>query len=89
VAKDETAPAKPKSVTQAAEHGTERELLAAMKSRVALAVENPNTPTRELSSLTIRLLQIDREIRAIDARAQEEALEDGVTADEDWDAEAL
>jgi hypothetical protein len=52
-------------------------------------VENPNTPTRELSSLTIRLLQIDREIRAIDARAMEEALEDGVTPDEAWDEEAL
>jgi hypothetical protein len=89
VAKDETAPAKPKTVTEAADHGTERELLSAMKARVALAVENPNTPTRELSSLTIRLLQIDREIRAIDARAKEEALEDGVTPDEAWDEEAL
>jgi hypothetical protein len=34
-------------------------------------------------------LEISQEIKAAEARAEEEAREDAVTADEDWNAEAL
>lgn len=79
-------PGKPKTVTQASSGGSQRELLVAMKARVAEAVENPNTPARDLAALTKRLLEIAREIEAIDARAAEEAAESDATPDDEWEA---
>jgi hypothetical protein len=77
----------PKTVTQAAASGTQRELLVAMRARVAGAVEDAETPARDLASLTKRLLEIAREIEAIDAREAEEA-RDGrnATPDDKWEA---
>ena len=85
----ETAERPPRTVTEAAKAGTTRELLVAMRDRVAKDVQNENTPARDLAALTKRLMEIVRDIEAIDARAAEEARESGVTADEAWDAEAL
>jgi transposase len=90
VADGETAPkTPPKTVTQAADTGTTRELLVAMRARIAKAVEDPNTPARDLAALTKRLVEVVRDIEAIDARAHEEAKESAATADEAWDSEAL
>ena len=84
---DEKAPGAPKTVTQAADTGTTRELLVAMRARIATAVEDPNTPARDLAALTKRLVEVVRDIEAIDARAQEEAQEDdGATPDDEWEA---
>ena len=83
VAPGEAAPAaaKPKSVTEAAKHGTTRELLCAMRDRIAVAVQDAATPPRDLASLTKRLAETVREIEAIDAREGEAAasvlVEDG------------
>lgn len=87
---DEKAPAptKAKSVSEAAEKGTTRELLVAMRNRIAKAVEEPNTPARDLSSLTKRLSEVVRDIEAIDARDQQEA-ESGDVPDEAFDASAI
>lgn len=57
-----------KSVSQAAK-GSQRELLVAMRDRIATAVTNPDCPPRDLASLTKRLADIAKEIEAIDARA--------------------
>lgn len=90
VAADEKAPARaPRTVTDAAAQGTTRELLVAMRDRVAKDVQNENTPARDLAALTKRLMEIVRDIEAIDARTAEEAKESAATADEAWDAEAL
>lgn len=80
------APSRPKTVTQASAEGTQRELLVAMKARVAESVENPNTPARDLAALTKRLLEIAREIEAIDARTAEEEAESDATPDDEWEA---
>ena len=85
----ETAARPPRTVTEAASDGTTRELLIAMRDRVAKDVQNENTPARDLAALTKRLMEIVRDIEAIDARAHEEAKESAATADEAWDAEAL
>lgn len=82
-------PVKPKTVTQAAREGTPRELLVAMRDRVATAVENPNTAARDLAALTKRLREITLDIEAIDAQAAEEAEQRDAAPDEPWDAEAL
>lgn len=78
----ETPPPRPRTVTEAATSGTTRELLVATRDRIAVAVENPNTPPRDLAALTKRLIETVREIEAIDAREQETGngveVEDGV-----------
>ena len=78
-----------KSVTQAADKGTMRDLLVAMRTRTAKAVEDPNTPPRDLAALTRRLLEIAREIEAIDAAAEQEDRENDVTPDDEFDASAI
>jgi hypothetical protein len=78
-----------KSVAEAAESGTHRELLVAMRERIAKAVQDPTCPPRDLASLTRRLQDISKEIDMLDLRAKEEARQDAVPADEEWDAEAL
>ncbi|WP_418063148.1 hypothetical protein [Pimelobacter simplex] len=92
VGEDETPPppAEPMTVTQAASKGTTRDLLVALRDRVATAVENPNTPARDLAALSKRLMEIDREIEAIDARAKQEAEEHGAEVEDgDFDESAV
>ena len=91
VAPGETAPApaKPKSVSEAADHGTTRELMVAMRTRIAKAVEDPNTPARELAALTKRLVEVVRDIEAIDAREQQETDDATTVEDGDFDASAV
>ena len=79
----------PKSVTKAASDGSRRELLVAMRARVATAVEDPNTPARDLAALTRRLMEIAKDIEAIDAAAKQESDDADSSPDEDFDASAL
>ena len=79
-------PKRPKTVTEAAKNGTPRELLVAMRDRVAVAVENPNTAARDLAALTKRLREITLDIEAIDARDSEEGDGGTATPDEHWEA---
>ena len=81
---------KPKSVTEAADSGTTRELLVAMRARIAKAVEDPNTPARDLAALTKRLVEVVRDIEAIDARAEDDRREESAdVADGAFDASAV
>jgi hypothetical protein len=66
------------SVTKAASEGSRLDLLVAMRARVASAVEDSDTPPRDLAALTRRLLEIANEIAAIEAQA--EIAEDSVAA---------
>jgi ribosome-binding protein aMBF1 (putative translation factor) len=86
---EKAAPVVPKSVTEAAAKGTTRELLAAMRSRIATAVEDPNTPARDLAALTKRLVEVVRDIEAIDAREEQEATKRGDVGDGRFDASAI
>ena len=82
--------AKPKTVTQAADDGSARELLVAMRTRIAKAVEDPNTPARDLAALTKRLMEVARDIEAIDARDEQDAQESAVEApSKSFDASAV
>lgn len=68
-------PARPKTITAAAAKGTTRDLLVAMRARVAMAVEDETTPARDLASLTKRLTDIQKDIAALDAQdAQSKAV---------------
>lgn len=82
--------AAPKSVAQAAAGGDHRELLVAMRERIARTVSDPDCPPRDLAALTRRLQDIAKEIDAIDLRARQEAAEGSDAAeDEDWDESAI
>jgi hypothetical protein len=81
-------PVKPKTVTEAAKSGTTRELLSATRDRIAVAVEDPNTPARDLAALSKRLMETVREIEAIDART-EESESDVEVEDGKFDASAV
>lgn len=87
----ETAPVvTPKTITQAAEKGTTRELLVAMRARIASAVENQNTPARDLAALTKRLVEVVRDIEAIDAREEQAGGDQGVPIEDGaFDASAV
>lgn len=61
VAADEVAPRR-KSVADAARSGDRRELLVAMRDRIAKTISDPDCPPRDLASLTRRLQDIAREI---------------------------
>lgn len=92
VKEDETAPQpppKPKTVTEAAASGTTRDLLVAMRDRIAVAVENPNTPARDLAALTKRLSETVKEIEAIDARHNDESAPGAEVEDGAFDASAV
>lgn len=79
-----------KSVGQAAAGGDRRELLVAMRGRVATAVEDPNTPARDLAALTRRLLEIAKEIEAIDSTDDDDIVSlAAATPDEQWDESAI
>ena len=72
------------SVADAVENGGQREQLVAMRSRIARAVDEPNIRGADLAALSRRLLEVVREIEAIDAREAEDAAESAATADESW-----
>jgi hypothetical protein len=75
------------TVKSAAEDGNRRELLVALRSRVAADIDNPNTPPRDLAALSRRLLEIVKDIEALDAEAGTDDIgEAAATPDEEWAA---
>lgn len=89
VADDEKAPAKaPTTVVGALEHGTRRDELVAMRLRIGKAIDDPNIRGADLAALSRRLLEIGKEIDAMDAAAEQEAAEDGDVDDEAFDPAA-
>lgn len=86
---EDDAPPRKLRVAEAAETGDRRQLLVAMRARVAKTVEDPNCPPRDLAALTRRLIEIAKEIEALDISAAEEATERDHAADEAFDASAV
>lgn len=74
------------SVVEAAESGSRREELVAMRRRIARALDDPNTSARDLAALSRRQIEISKEIEAIDLREAEEGSGVVETADEQWKA---
>src|SRR5665647_444487 len=89
VAPGESAPAKslPLTVEDAADHGSRRDLLVAMRARVATAVQDLKTPAPALAALTRRLMEIAKDIEALDAAGEEQ--DSGPIPDEAFDASAI
>ncbi|TAJ46347.1 MAG: hypothetical protein EPO52_17595 [Herbiconiux sp.] len=87
----ETAPKlkKPMSSLEAAVAEDRLEELRSMRRRIATALDDPNTPARDLAALTRRQIEIGREIEALVARDKQEAAENVEISDGDFDASAV
>lgn len=57
-----------KSISKAADDGNRLELLVALRSRIAKAVESRETPPRDLAALSRRLLEVAKEIESIESQ---------------------
>ena len=75
------------TVKTAADSGVRRDLLIALRARIAADIDNQNTPPRDLAALSRRLLEIVKDIEALDAEARmDDNGEAAATPDEDWAA---
>lgn len=91
VGPDETpgdAPSKSGSATVAGATTT-RELLVAMRTRIAKAIDDPKTPARDLAALTKRIGEVVRDIDALDARQAEDDAPRKAVDDGEFDASAV
>src|SRR5690348_11206489 len=86
VAPDETPEhRRPQTILEAAEAGSRIEELRAMRRRLAVALDNPNTPARDLAALSRRQLEIGKEIEAIVVSEDEDHSVVVNAEDESWD----
>lgn len=87
VAKGEKAlvPEAPKTIGQAAE-STERDLLVSLRTHLAREMDKGAVPAHALASVSAKIREYDREVRAIDARHEQEVEQHGPTSDEAWQA---
>ena len=81
----ETAPTAPMSVRDATEHGDSRDVMPAMRKRLAASIDDPSTPARDLAALSRRLLEVDKTIREIDLAREERERQTATEATEDED----
>lgn len=75
----------PTTILEAAELGSRIEELRAMRRRIAKAMDDPNTPARDLAALSRRQLEIGREIEAIVVAEDEDHSVVVTSDDEVWD----
>ena len=74
------------TVAEAAALNDHRELLVALRSRVAAAVQSPNCPPVALAALSRQLGSISKELALIDARAEDHDIAAAAAVpDEVWD----
>lgn len=83
---DEKPPTKkPRTILQSAESGSRLDELQAMRRRLAAALDDMNTPARDLAALSRRQLEIGREIEAIQIAEDEDRSVIATDDDEAWD----
>lgn len=88
VAPGEPAPRR-KSVADAAQSGDRRELLIAMRDRIAKTISDPDCPPRDLASLTRRLQDIAKEIDLLELSGTGLGSVVADTDDESFDAASV
>lgn len=76
------------SVANAAANGGERELLEALRDSIAEAIDE-GAAARDLAALSRRLMEISRELRALEVSEQEEAENVAASEDEEFDPESI
>lgn len=87
---DTPAPEKKKlSIIEAAAKGDDLALMEAMRDRIARTVQSEDCPPRDLASLTRRLDDIAKQIKALKMEAEEAARSESEAPDEAFDASAI
>jgi hypothetical protein len=81
--------AEPMSIADAAENGTARDELIALRARIAKALDAADTRPADLASLSLRLTAIRKELEALDATAKQEATKREDATDGAYDASAI
>lgn len=61
----------PGTIFAAAQSGNQEAMLIATRDRIAVTLDNPETPARDLASLSKRLMEISREIEKLQAAEEE------------------
>lgn len=80
----------PSTVAHAAESGSRRDLLEALRRRLAAALDDERTQPRDLSPITMRLRDIARELAEMDAEEQDDDIDTAATVpDEPFDPRSL
>jgi hypothetical protein len=75
------------TVTHAAKGDSNRELLAALRSRIAETIQNPNVHPVALAALSRQLVLISKELSVMDTVGGEDAVAvAAATPDEGWSA---
>ena len=71
---DDVPPAlpRPKTIAEAVERGSTLDVLRLARERIARTLDEPNCPPREQASLSRRLIEMGKEIDAIEARSLED-----------------
>lgn len=85
----EKATRKPLTIIEAVEAGDRLAEMVATHRRIAKAVQDEDTPARDLASLTRRQMEISKEIEGLKRQLEEEADQDADTSDEEWTEEAI
>jgi hypothetical protein len=76
---------RPVTVKSAAESGNRRQLLIAVRNRLAADIDSPDTPPRDLAALTRRLLEVARDLELMAAAEKADDIgEAAATPDQDW-----
>jgi len=78
----------PVTIEEAAERDDDVWQLKLARRVIARKLDDPNCPARDMASLSIRLMQLSKEISVLEARAKEEG-ERAPVSDETFDAEAI
>lgn len=91
VGPDDMPPAPPKklTITEAIDAGDRLAELAAVHMRIGRAVQDEETPARDLASLTRRQMEVSKEIEALRRQVKEERADAAKLDDEAFDAEAI
>lgn len=85
---DEKKPAAPLSLAEAVETGDYRTILVAQRREIASSLPEEKGPAK--AALHRQLSLIAKELSAMDAKAKQEASEDGeLGGDQAWDEEAI
>lgn len=82
---EKAAPARPESVASAVTDGSARDVNLAMQDRIAKAIDAADIRGADLAALSRRLIELRKELAALDAQAKE-AAEDESVDDAAWEA---
>ena len=82
---EKSTPARPESVSSAVTEGSARDVNLAMQDRIAKAIDAPDIRGADLAALSRRLIELRKELAALDAQANKEAADESVD-DAAWEA---